>query len=121
MLNFKGKYFLNLLEDNLHPIKPLYIKKGVWIKHFKHLNSLCTKATKAITNYTAIKEYHLYSFPRENFSYPCGSYSVEIRHYIIHNCRKFNNYWNLIKDMISQFISFLKYNLIAVFFGKDII
>jgi len=33
----------------------LYIKGGLWIKYYGHLNSLCAKATRAITNYTLIE------------------------------------------------------------------
>ena len=57
--NFKGKHFLDFLNNELLSIESLYIKKSLWIKHFEHLNSLCVRATRAIINHTPIGEYHL--------------------------------------------------------------
>ena len=99
--NAKDRQFLNLLDDDLHPIKPSYTKEGSWIKYFGYLNSLCMRAMKAIINHTPIREYHLYFFPNEDSSFLCRNYLIESRHYILHDCRRFNNYWNLRRDTIS--------------------
>ena len=99
--NAKDRQFLNLLDDDLHPIKPSYTKEGSWIKYFGYLNSLCMRAMKAIINHTPIREYHLYFFPNEDSSCLCRNYLIESRHYILHDCRRFNNYWNLRRDTIS--------------------
>ena len=56
-LNTKGRHFLNLLDDNLKPIKPLYSKRGLWLKFFGHFNLLCARASKAIINHASIGEY----------------------------------------------------------------
>ena len=40
--DLRGSNFLDLLDDNLHPIKPLYSKGGPWLSQFGHLNLLCT-------------------------------------------------------------------------------
>ena len=111
--DFKGKHFLNLLDDELLPIEPLYTKGGPWIRHFRHSNSLYTRATRAITNHAPIGEYCLCFFPNKDFSCPCGNYPIESRCHILHDCRRFNNYWNLMRDTISQFGSFLEFNLNA--------
>ena len=118
--DFKDKQFLNLLDNKLYPIESLYTKGGLWLKHFSHLNSLCTRATRAITNHAPAGEYHLCFFPKEDFSCPCRSYPIKSRHHILHKCRRFNNYWNLIRDTISQFVSFLEFNLNAFSFGESI-
>jgi len=75
----RGKNFLNLLDDNLYPIKPSYSKGGPWLLQFGHLNSLCACAIRAITNHTPIGEYRLRFFPRESFTCPCGTYPIETR------------------------------------------
>ena len=46
---------------------------------FGHSNSLCAKATRAIINYVPIGEYHVRFFPKEEFSYLCGLYSIKTR------------------------------------------
>ena len=50
------------------------MKGGPWIKSFGFSNSLCARATRAITNHAPIGEYQLCFFPREEFSCPCGYY-----------------------------------------------
>ena len=49
--NAKGRHFLDLLDDDIHPIEPSYTKGGSWIKYFRHLNFLCIQVTRAIVNY----------------------------------------------------------------------
>jgi len=75
----KGRQFFDLLENNSYPIKLSYSNRGLWIKYFGHLNSLCTRATRAIINHAPIGEYCLRFFPREDFSCPCRNYPIEIR------------------------------------------
>ena len=111
VLDFKGKYFLNLLNNELLSIEPSYIKEGLQIKHFRCLNMLYIRASRAITCHTPIGEYHLYFFPREDFICICGDYPIETRHHILHNCKRFNNYWDLRRDTISYFVAFLESNL----------
>jgi len=53
--DLKGKHFLNLLNDDLTNIKPSYTKGGPWINHLGHSNSLCARATQAITNHAPIE------------------------------------------------------------------
>jgi len=57
----KGRHFLNLLNDNFNEIEPSYTKGGLWLQLFGHLNSLCTRATRAITNHAPIGCYDLKS------------------------------------------------------------
>ena len=70
--NLKGRNFLQLLNNNLSEIEPAYMKEGPWLKHFGFSNSLCARATWAITNHTPIGEYHLKFFLREEFKCLCG-------------------------------------------------
>ena len=53
----KGQHFLELLNENLKPIEPLYSKGGLWLKFFRHSNSLCTRALRAIVNHASTGEY----------------------------------------------------------------
>ena len=80
----KGKQFLNLLNDDLADVELLYTKGGPWIKYFSHSNSLCARATRAITNYAPIGEYQIRFFLREEFSCLCGLYPIESRCHILH-------------------------------------
>ena len=118
--DFKGKQFFNLLDNEFYPIESLYTKGGLWIKHFGYLNSLYMKATRDITNHTPTGEYYFFFFPKEDFSCLCESYPIKSRHHILYKCRRFNNYWNPMRDTISQFVSFLEFNLNAFSFGKSI-
>ena len=106
----KGKQFLDLVDDNLETIEPSYTKGGLWLQSFGHSNSLCTQATRAITNHALIGEYHLQFFPNEDFKCPCGSYPIKTRRHILHKCTRHNGYWNPRKDVLSHFVMFLSTN-----------
>jgi len=75
----KERNFLNLLSDDLLPIKPSCSKGGSWLSQFGHSNLLCAQVSRAITNHTPIGEYQLRFFSLEIFSYPCSSYPIESR------------------------------------------
>jgi len=81
---------------------------------------LCARATQAITNHVSIGEYHLRFFPREKFSCSCRNYPIKSRHHILHECKRFNNYWNPNKASFDHFIAFLEYNSEAFSFNKGI-
>jgi len=53
----KGRFFLDLLDNDLNSIEPTYSKGGLWLKFFGYSNSLCIRATRAITNHAPIGEY----------------------------------------------------------------
>ena len=63
----KEHYFLELLDDNLNPIKFSIAKGGPWLKYFRHSNSLCARALRVIVNHVPIGKYCLRFFPREKF------------------------------------------------------
>ena len=109
-LDNKGRNFLELLDDNLNIIEPSYSKGGSWLKFFGHSNSLCARAMRAIVNHTPIGEYQLRFFPREDFTCPCGLYLIETRRHILHECKRYNNYWNPRRDTLAHFILFLEFN-----------
>ena len=89
---FKGRHFLNLLNNDSNIIKLLYIKGGPWLKFFRHSNTLYTRAARAIINHAPIGKYRLRFFPREEFRCLCRSYPIKMRRYILHECRRFNKY-----------------------------
>ena len=106
----KGRQFLDLLDDNFNIIKSSYTKGGSWLQSFGHLNLLCTCATRAIISHTPIGEYRLKFFPNKEFKCPCGTYPIKSRRHILHNCIRFNRYWNPRWDFLSHFVMFLKAN-----------
>ena len=108
--DLKGKNFLELLDNNLYPIELSTTKGGPWLIHFGLSNSLCARASRAIVNHAPISEYHLKFFPREDFSCPCSLYPVETRQHILHECKRFNRYWNSRRDTIAHFALFLQFN-----------
>ena len=69
--NLKEKQFLDLVDDDNNIIEPTYVKEGLWLKVFGHLNSLCAYTTRAITNHAPISEFRLRFFPREEFKCLC--------------------------------------------------
>ena len=104
------KHFLNLTNSDDNIIKLSYIKGGSWLKFFGHPNSLYVRASRTITNHTLTSEYRLRLFPRKEFSCPCKLYPIETRCHILYECRKFNRYWNLRRNLISHFVMFLEFN-----------
>jgi len=116
-LDSRERNFLELLNDDLNPIKLSAIRGSPWLQHFRYSNSLCAQATRAIVNHAPIREYQLCFFPRKEFSCPCGCYPIESRCHILHECRRYNNYWNLRRDTISYFTLFLEFNSNAFSFG----
>ena len=108
--NGKGNQFLDLLDDNYCFIEPACVKEGLWLQLFGHSNSLYAHTSRAITNHAPIGEYKLRFFPREEFKCLCGVYPIESRRHILHDCTRFNGYWNLRRDSLSHFVMFLKAN-----------
>ena len=108
-LDGKEKHFLDLLDNNFDTIKPVYTKGGPWLQVFGHSNLLCAWATRAITNHTPIGEYHLRFFSNKDFKCPC-SYLIESRRHILHECKRFNGYWNPRRDSLNHFTMFLIMN-----------
>ena len=117
--DLKGRNFLELVNSDNILLKPAYCKGGSWLQCFGHSNSLCTRATRAITNHAPIGEYHLKFFLNEDFSCLCGLYPIETRRYILHKYRRFNEYWNPRRDSITHFIQFLERNLRAFSFTSS--
>jgi len=56
-LDGKGNHFLDLLDDDLNVIEPSYTRGRPWLQAFGHSNSLCARATRAITNHAPIGKY----------------------------------------------------------------
>jgi len=75
---------------------------------------------RAIVNHTPVSEYRLRFFLREEFKCPCSLHSIELRHHILHEYRRFNEYWHPRKDTLSHFILFLEYNSSAFAFNNAI-
>ena len=63
-----------------------------------------------IVNHKPIGEYRLRFFPWEEFKCPCSLYPIEIRHYILYKCKRYNNYWNSKRNTITHFTLFLEFN-----------
>ena len=103
----KGRHFLDLLNDDYNPIEPHYKNGGPWLQTFGHSNSLCACAVRAITNHAPIGEYRLQFFPDMDFSCPCANYPIETRRHILHECERFNGYWNPRRDSLNHFVMFL--------------
>ena len=116
----KGCHFLELLDNDLKPIKPSTSREELWLKYFGHFNSLCARATRAIVNHALIGEYHLRFFSQEEFKCLCGLYPIESRCHILHKCRRYNNYWNPRRDSIVHFTLFLKFNCNAFSFEESV-
>jgi len=106
----KGKQFLDLLDDNSNVIKLFYVKGRPWFQTFGQSNTLCVHTIRVITNHAPIGEYRLRFFPREEFKCPCSVYPIKSRRNILHNCSRFNGYWNPRRDSLSHFVMFLKTN-----------
>ena len=118
--DLKGNQFLDLMDGDNKLLEPSYIKGGPWLQNFGHSNLLCAKATRAITNYTLTDEYRLKFFSNKEFSCLCNQYPIELRWHILHDCKRFNEYWNSCRDSIIHFVIFLEHNHNAFAFSNDI-
>ena len=115
-LDSKGKNFLDLLNNNLNPLKPSSTKEESQLQQFGHSNLLCSHSSRAIMNHAPIGEYQLRFFHKEEFLCPCSNYPIETRQHILHECKRFNNYWNPRRDTIAYFMLFLQFNSSAFSF-----
>jgi len=115
----KGNHFLDLVDNNLNIIEPVYTKGDSWLQAFGHSNSLCAHTMRAITNHTPIGEYRLRFFSKEDFKCPCSNYPIESRRHILHECRRFNRYWNPRRDSLNHFTMFLITNPLAFAFADN--
>ena len=106
----KGKHFLDLLDDDSNDIEPSSAKGGPWLQVFGHSNLLCARTARAITNHAPTGEYRLRFFPNMDFACPCNNYPIESRRHILHECRRFNGYWNPRRDTLKHFTMFLTAN-----------
>ena len=84
--NYKGKYFLDLNDNNNQPIHSTYSKGSTWLKHFSLSNLLYACITRLITNHTFIDEYKSRFFPNVSITCPHSNSLIEIRTYILHKC-----------------------------------
>ena len=73
--DMKDKQFLDLIDNNDNIIEPSYIKDSSWLKYFSYSNSLCTRASRAITNHALTGKYKLMFFPREDLKQDVISYT----------------------------------------------
>ena len=119
--NLKGNQFLDLVDNDNNIIEPTYVKGGSWLKVFGHLNSLYAYATRAITNHAPISKFRLKFFPRKEFKCPYDQYPIKTRCYILHECGRFNEYWNPRRDSLSYFIMFLVFNPSAFSFLNSLV
>jgi len=117
--DLKGRNFLELVDSDNIPLEPTYCKGGSWLQFFGHSNSLCARVTRAITNHAPIGEYRLKFFLTKDFSCLCGLYPIKMRRHILHECRRFNKYWNPRRDSIAHFVQFLERNLQAFSFTSS--
>ena len=106
----KDQHFLELLDSDSKPIELSYSKDGLWLKFFGHSNLLCTRASRAIVNHASIGKYQLRFFSQEDLKCPCGLYPIETRQHILHEYRRYNNYWNSRRNTIAYFTLFLEFN-----------
>ena len=115
-LDGKEKNFLDLVDINNNTIKLSHIKGGLWLQAFGSSNSICACTTRAITNHTPIREYHLRFFLKKDFKYSCGLYPIETRRHILYECIRYNGYWNPKRDLLYYFVMFLSANPLAFTF-----
>ena len=71
-------------------------------------------------NYASIGKYRLRFFSWENFSYLYSNYPIKSKCHILHECRRYNEYWNPRRDTISHFILFLEFDHSAFAFANAI-
>ena len=91
--NYKDKHFLDL-DNHDQTIAPTYSNRGVWLKHTGQSNLLMVRITYLITNHAPIDKYRQWFFPSELCICSCNKAPVEIRHYILYECKRHKQSWN---------------------------
>ena len=66
-----------------------YTKDNSWLKICRCSNTLTVCLTRLITNYIPIDKYRLRFFSNEFYSYPCKKVEIEMRQYLLFNCKRF--------------------------------
>jgi len=64
----KSRYFLDLVDSDDNILELAYSKDSTWFKHFGHSNTLCTRASRMITNHALISKYRLRFFPEKSLA-----------------------------------------------------
>lgn len=118
--NLKERQFLELCDEDNNTIEHSYTKEGSWLKFFGHSNLLCARATRAIMNHTPIGEYRLKFFSWKDFICLYSNYLIKTHYHILHECKRYSEYWNMRRDTISHFILFLEFNSSAFAFSNAI-
>jgi len=113
----KGKYFLEITNNNGFTLEPFYKKGGTWLSHFRFFNSTCARMTRLITNHAPIGEYYKRFFPHKEYTCPCSSRCIETRTYILHECTRYNEAWWLPDYSVFSLLMFLKENSEAFCFN----
>ena len=90
--DLKGRNFMDLVNSDNNVLEPTYSKDSTQLQYFGHSNTLCARATRAITNHAPIGKYQLQFFSNEKFSCPYSLYPIETRQHILHECKRFNKY-----------------------------
>ena len=85
-LEYKGRNFLKLNDNNYQPICPTYSKGSAWLKYFSLSNSMYTCTTRLITNHISTGEY------------------------ILVNCVCYKKSWNPRRKSLKNILTFLEFN-----------
>jgi len=110
-LDYKGKNFLDLNDDDNLPTRPTYSKGGAWLKYFGHSNMLCAYTICCV---------HTLSEPSQimpqlaniisGFTCLCGEYPIKTRNRILYSCRHYRKYRNPKRDSLKDITAFLEFN-----------
>jgi len=106
---YRGNNFLDTYNDNDHLITPKYAKGGSWLSIIGMSNSICTQATRLITNHAPISEYRARFFSSKGISCFYSSTQLEIHHHILCKCLLYSSY-NRVGYVFSLIIDFLQCN-----------
>jgi len=106
---YKRNNFLNTYDNNDHIIFPTYTKGGGWLNTISISNSLCTSATRLITNYASIDKYRIRFFPDKTNSCVCNNNQLEIQYYVLYKCLLYRGY-NYVGYILSRIVDFLQTN-----------
>ena len=107
---YRENQFLDTYDDDDNLVTPTYAKGGSWLTTIGISNSICTRATRLITNHAPIGEYRARFFPNKNTSCPCSSTQLETRHHILRQCPLYKSY-NRVGYVLSKIVDFLQSNL----------
>ena len=108
---YRGNFFLPLVETKGTAISPMYANGGAWLRYVGEDVTLCTQMCRAILNHAPISDYYRRFNIPETHSCPCGA-ERQSREHIFTRCSWLDTNRGTPR-LLKELIGFLQRNPLA--------